>query len=126
MHESDLTEEEMAGLTALKDTKSMNDCDARFLTALETCRIPFLHAVEDGKRRAITRYMVGLFEALLPRLKDAPELSDQRILTEMTLCLMLGYELGRKFRRPLTGKPKASLKEVVSKWLRERSPNRRR
>jgi len=104
MAKEELTRFEKAGLLAIKDFLSRDNYDKGFYELLCTTKIPSLLELDDAIRPAIVRFIVKFWEQEREGALPAGCNNEDQIKGALTLTLLIGYELGRKLRRPLTAK----------------------
>lgn len=98
----ELTNSEKVTLVATLDAHNREDLDHEFFLELLSCNIPSPDEMDDRIRRAIQKFIDILTASMK---KDSPPLEETTVIVikaGLTQSLLVGYELGRKLRRPLT------------------------
>jgi len=104
MTEDKLTQEEKVTLPAIKDMADLDDYDEEFYKLLKTQSYPSVPEVDDQIRRAIFKFISSYSQTMVEVRRTGEVRQDETVTTALTVCLLKGYELGRKLRWPLTKK----------------------
>lgn len=101
MEDNTLTQKDKATLLAYTDVKNLSDCDKKFLVQLMTQKIPSPVQVSDRKRRSIFIFVTGYLRDQSKTWRHAEGIAEDELLTLLQMCLLIGYETGRKLVIPL-------------------------
>jgi hypothetical protein len=104
MTEDKLTQEEKVTLLAIKDMADLDNYDEEFYKLVKAQSYPSVPEVDDRIRRAIFKFISSYSQTIAEVRRTGGVTQDEAIATALTVCLLKGYELGRKLRRPLTKK----------------------
>ena len=104
MEKDKLTKEEKATLVAVMDRNKPDVYDLGFFQELSTLIRLKPEDIDDGKRRAINRYLKIHIDILKKRLPPTNPMIEAPIMGMLAIMFVNGYELGRKLQTPLTRK----------------------
>jgi len=98
----ELTQFEKVKLLATLDAHNYEDFDKEFFQELEGCDIPLPDEVDARIRRAIFKFTDVLVAYIKKDCLPLEETTVEVIEGVLIQSLLVGYEMGRKLRRPLT------------------------
>ncbi len=102
MSDNNLTSLDKTALLASMDYQQATTYDAAFYSLLVQAEPPFPHEIDDAIRRAVAKYMQKSWP-FLKSLGQQDECDiDATAMGAMTEMFFIGYELGRRMRKPLT------------------------
>jgi len=102
MFEHELTQSEKVKLVATLDRHNSEDFDQEFFQELMSCDIPLPDELDDRIRRAIKKFTDILVASTKKDSLPLEGIPWGVIGGVLIQSLLVGYELGRKLRRPLT------------------------
>lgn len=107
MSEEELTLEDKAMLLASMDKRKRSDYDREIYQRLKAQNLISPEEIDGKIRRAIVRFVKEEWALLYGIGKDNGLDIDSIVGGALTDFLLIGYEVGRKLKRPLTAKPGA-------------------
>ena len=102
MKKEELTLIEKTTLVGVMDRKNRDSIDQEFYDELASIKPIAPHEMDDGKRRAMGRYMNIALEHLKKELPPTNPMIEGAILSSLATTFIDAYELGRKLQTPLT------------------------
>lgn len=101
MNDNNLTNVEKTRLVSTMDCRQITDYDEILYNLLSWTKPPFPHEIDDGSRRAISKYVMETWPILKALGEQEGNGIDATAMGAMTDTLLIGYELGRMLSKPL-------------------------